>query len=129
MRILSLISTALFLPCAGCGTILNLTENGPKSPVVKDTIYGGIAWDAVFGTNELICAVDPWVNPGLETWESRVAGVAFAMLCLADLPLSAIADTLTLPITVQAAFQRTQPADAKTSGSSPGDNGPSSPPH
>ena len=118
MRLLMSISPVFLLSLAGCGTILNLTENGPKSPVVKDTIYGGIAWDAVWGTNEFICAVDPWVNPGLETWESRVAGVAFATLCLADLPLSAIADTLTLPITIKAQLSTPETTPSSTTPSS-----------
>jgi uncharacterized protein YceK len=120
MRLLSFITPVVVLSLAGCGTILNLTEDGPKSPVPKNSVYGGIAWDAVWGSNEFVCAVDPFINQGLTPWYGRFFDLAFVSLCLVDLPLSALADTLTLPITIQAAFQRTTTPDVHISEGAPG---------
>ncbi|MFN0196819.1 MAG: YceK/YidQ family lipoprotein [Planctomycetaceae bacterium] len=97
---------------SGCGTILNFTvwdirnvrtqssfEEGYHSAPQK--IYGGVTTDAAWGKSILSEAVtnpdtanlprDAWL--GLHIW-------------FVDLPLSAVADTLTLPLTIPATIKR-----------------------
>jgi uncharacterized protein YceK len=110
------LALALSLAVTGCGTMLNLSDTGGKGPVPQNTMCGGIAQDVMWGSNEFICAVDTRVNPGLSTWYDPVFGVVFAGLCLADLPVSAVADTLTLPITIKA--QLSMPETTQSSATS-----------
>ena len=97
------------ISASGCATYLNVCDVQTSPPGQGDSItpvdgrweaskevYGGVRTDAAFGTGMLVneVFVDPWAVPlGLT-------------VLLIDLPLSAVGDTLTLPITVPAASDR-----------------------
>ena len=104
MRIRAMIVAALSACACGCGTLDNIVgeyriEPPQKQPVRMEPekeIYGGVtrdaddAWDSIQNRRDL--------GPFYST-----LGV---VLSAVDLPLSAVADTLTLPITVPASFER-----------------------
>lgn len=69
------------LPIVGCGTIGNFAATP------RPMVYGGVQFDAAF-----LAAL----HPG-ETTDETIGMLVFLML---DLPLSAVGDTLTLPITL-----------------------------
>ena len=76
------------LAIAGCGTIGNLQD--------RDKIYGGARLDgkeAIRASKELIHPADP---PDYTTTQDT----AILVYACVDMPLSLIADTLTLPITI-----------------------------
>ena len=78
----------------GCGTVLNMGV--PTTPLASGEdrfrIYGGVANDVVLMK---LAAADDWKSPNL-------AAAAVAL----DMPLSVIADTLTLPLTLSIAVGR-----------------------
>jgi uncharacterized protein YceK len=84
----------LFL--CGCGTIANL-ETGARQGWKSAAIYGGVRRD--------IQSADKWID---HSWTSGdnldiiqdVGSVVGVVLVGIDVPLSAIGDTLTLPVTV-----------------------------
>ncbi|MCY2968507.1 MAG: YceK/YidQ family lipoprotein [Planctomycetota bacterium] len=94
------------VPCLGCGTIMNLnrinslnplatTDSPDKKFVFSRMPYGGVLLDGAFG-GAMVYEQDQrfWLLlPGL-------------YILLIDLPLSAVGDTLTLPITLPAAIDR-----------------------
>jgi len=92
-----LLASALALAVTGCGTVLNL--NSGSYPVCccpnaePQKVYGGVLLDADAGQKLIqrgvIYAKLPSVAFGLWTWT-------------VDLPLSAVGDTLTLPVTLVA---------------------------
>jgi uncharacterized protein YceK len=103
------------LACAlgGCGTVVNcISCNG----VAAREIYGGVKQDAQNGTlhlNEALHGPAPTFGampkpPDLGrdfVVKSFCAGCGIGMLAV-DLPVSAVADTLTLPITVPATLMK-----------------------
>jgi uncharacterized protein YceK len=108
---------AVVLPIlSGCGTFLNLQDNPPKVmhiKLAKDThlVYGGVRFDARTGPFCLLCACcgeDP-----LQTFPLGV------YLLAVDLPLSALGDTLTLPITIHSLSDRTSATTPETNGKDP----------
>ena len=101
---------------SGCGTVVNCFEvNGTPARA----IFGGVRQDALNGTHHLTEAFSG--NPpsfakmpeppdaerdfAVKTF---CAGCGVAMLAI-DLPVSAVADTLTLPITVPATLMKKKP--------------------
>jgi uncharacterized protein YceK len=84
---------ASFLSCillsSGCGTIGNIV--GVANGATERVVYGGVRgdWDAAW---DLLVAHEKYLD------ELPFLGETFAL----DLPLSAVGDTLTLPITVPA---------------------------
>jgi uncharacterized protein YceK len=91
---------------SGCGTLVNLRPL-PAYPQVPGEgatwaapkkIYGGVAFDAHAGAGLLQEAT---LDPPKGLLGAYVWGV--------DLPLSAVGDTLTLPVTIRAALQRDAP--------------------
>ena len=83
------ISFALVLALTGCGTIQNLSrpEDGAPRPM---KVYGGLSQS--WGMFR-----EAFIDP---------EAVILSPLCLPDVALSAVGDTLTLPITLAAAVQR-----------------------
>jgi uncharacterized protein YceK len=87
---------AAFLLLCGCGTIANL-ETGARQGWKNAVVYGGVRRD--------VQSADKWIDHSW-TWGENldviqdigtVVGVALVGI---DIPLSAIGDTLTLPVTV-----------------------------
>jgi uncharacterized protein YceK len=84
----------------GCGTVLNLrTEPSMKLASHTPEVYGGVKFDAeamsVFMRQSALHDCDT---------QGRVLSLGLAAYSLLiDLPLCAVADTLTLPITLHAA--------------------------
>ncbi len=81
------VTTIVMIACAcltGCGTIHTLTENKYNAPQNQYWVYGGVRmdWDFVAGPP----------SPFLPRWV-RVFGIA-------DVPFSAVADTVCLPYTI-----------------------------
>jgi uncharacterized protein YceK len=99
----TLLTTALLASLAGvtgCGTLLNVGEKDERP-------YGGVGLDAKIiaqgvplGPAGFLCDIDI---------------PSFWPLALMDIPLSLVADTLTLPITI-AAITPKQPVDQSQSG-------------
>jgi uncharacterized protein YceK len=100
----------LALGSSGCGTIVNLSASPGKE------IYGGVKQDALSGSDHLAEAfssscptfspVPEKPSPGKKVLiKSFCAGCGVCMW-LVDLPISAVADTLTLPVTVPAALTK-----------------------
>jgi len=87
------LGTSLFavvaLLLSGCGTMLNLTSEDTRYFETKPEVYGGVHHDVKWAA------------------ELRGAGlVALPYVLFIDLPLSAAADTVTLPITLRYAFDK-----------------------
>ena len=86
---------------SGCGTLLNMREeNDAKCPfdVPPRSVYGGVRLDATQLAGGIVTSVTNNHGEGL-TSSDWAENVPFLILLTADLPLSAAADTLTLPIT------------------------------
>jgi uncharacterized protein YceK len=83
------------LALSGCGTLYNLEES-------EGRIYGGVRADlAMSGICVLGAAQE---NQG--AWERTYALALATSILAVDLPLSAAGDTLTLPLTCLATYQR-----------------------
>jgi uncharacterized protein YceK len=94
----ALLAAAVAVPSSGCGTVCNLASKSPDN-------YGGVQRDIKF-------AADASTNGGLLSGENSGSGtplgensaggalIALAILAVygADLSLSFVADTLTLPL-------------------------------
>jgi hypothetical protein len=90
---------AVALLGGGCGTCTNITTYAPPDlGEGQRRIYGGVRWD-------IEGEVRAWNTPYPETFRYDW-GINGPMILayLMDLPLSAIADTFTLPVTVPEAF-------------------------
>jgi uncharacterized protein YceK len=101
----------------GCGTVNNLRpppkkdkDNPNAAALGTKAVYGGVGLDARVGTELLASAFGAERRQAQESlFVAAVdgpckAGVA-AWLLAVDLPLSAVADTLTLPVTVPSALK------------------------
>jgi hypothetical protein len=84
---------------AGCGTILNLAlgveEPGARILSFKTEVYGGLRNDA-HALKEAIEGFDGWLAS------------VYYFLFVFDVPLSFVADTITLPITVPLLLSRVE---------------------
>lgn len=107
------LAAALALLPVGCGTVANCTNWQGRAPL---TVYGGVKEDIVSGTDHLHeafggpCPSFSAVTHMPSTAEqvmmrSFCAGCGVCMLAL-DMPISIVADTLTLPITIPATLAR-----------------------
>ena len=76
------------LTAAGCGTIGNLTDRGK--------IYGGVCRDG----KEVCQAGEELIHPPEVPSATAKKNVAILILATLDVPLSAVVDTLTLPMTI-----------------------------
>jgi uncharacterized protein YceK len=84
---------------SGCGTAANLLYIGLPTDD-KLNVYGGVMVDAKVIRGS---ATDTLRPKGVQGF---AASARDAVLMTLDLPFSAVADTLTLPVTVPAAIQR-----------------------
>jgi hypothetical protein len=107
-RVLSAGTVAfLGMIAGGCMAAMNMRDGpGPKwgfvDAVPHQSIYGGVRLDAGLlseGFGGIL--TDSSLSP-----EDRVLDALYLFLFLTDLPLSAIVDTLTLPVTVRATLNR-----------------------
>jgi uncharacterized protein YceK len=121
MRKSAVVLAAVFvLAVGGCGTMNNLTtsdkpaEGREAGTPPADRVYGGVALDARVGSSWLAAPfiprreadAGPAIGPA-EKVVDAVCKVGIGTYVLAvDMPLSAVADTLTLPVTVPAALKR-----------------------
>jgi uncharacterized protein YceK len=116
------LGAAIAFALVGCGTVNNLRpqrkpdkDNPNAAALGVKGVYGGVGLDAraatamlagVFSTEAqpqeslLVSAMDAPCKVGIATW-----------LLAVDLPLSAVADTLTLPMTVPATLKNKGQAD------------------
>jgi uncharacterized protein YceK len=84
------LTLGLTVATSGCGTLLDQTERG--SGTTSSRVYGGVRFDAEAIRSGVATAPGtPW------EWTERILGLPFFV---ADVPISAAADTLLLPITV-----------------------------
>src|SRR4051794_14950700 len=91
---------------SGCGTLMNLPDLSGMEVLdmtPDQRVYGGVLRDAEFGAESLKNTVSAEGKGG--RLDSLVAS---AYLLLVDLPLSAVGDTLTLPITLRASQKRSE---------------------
>jgi uncharacterized protein YceK len=108
---------ALWAICAvcavpGCGTVQNLRDSAADPPAAR--VYGGVRYDIEGSTNDLTDMDGGHGGlPGLLV--ERVLGT---YLLLVDLPLSAVGDTLTLPITWAASKEQHEAKPPPTASSS-----------
>lgn len=97
---------------SGCGTLLNISfpHGNPDCDHSNPEIYGGVSEDVNWAW-QLLSDAPSGSYPAAVKIAQLV--VAPCVLCI-DLPLSAVADTLTLPVTVRSALHadKLQPASA-----------------
>ena len=91
---------------AGCGTMRNVSppatsDSQPSVPVPRKFVYGGVKDDVAHLKAAL---VDIKQLPDSE--KGVAVNVASATAHAIDIPASAVADTLTLPITIPASIDR-----------------------
>jgi uncharacterized protein YceK len=95
----ALLARAVAVSSSGCGTVFNLTSSSPEN-------FGGVKHDIQFAANVsenggLLSGFEK-NNPGASADELSAAGGVFALVALAlygaDLSLSFVADTLSLPL-------------------------------
>jgi uncharacterized protein YceK len=110
------LGAVLAFALAGCGTVNNLRpqpkkdKDNPNAEALGGKgIYGGVGLDARVGAAMLAGAFTTEAQPQESLMVSAMdapckVGVA-AWLLAVDLPLSAVADTLTLPVTVPATLK------------------------
>ena len=119
----AVLALAATFALSGCGTIGNLAGNESVASYMLDPInrlspeariYGGVAGDVS------VWELMPGTRPGSYLWPLGAVLASFTML---DLPLSAVGDTLTLPLTAYAEWKRLN-ADAKPPSDSPPDDYP-----
>lgn len=85
----------------GCGTVMNVSSPGSPAFIVgQKKVYGGVRNDAAFGVMAL-----KGVSSNSGDVGGMAASIGLALLATADLPLSAVADTVTLPITIPASLK------------------------
>jgi uncharacterized protein YceK len=112
------LAAVLAFALGGCGTMNNLRppEKADKeAPApVPQAVYGGVGLDAQVGAKWLAAPFVAERLPQVSLLESAVDGtckVGIGAYVLAiDLPLSAVADTLTLPVTIPAALKKQAPS-------------------
>ena len=84
--------------------MLNLRETDTEpiyfaSVVPPRSVYGGVRLDAKLTLENIAYPF----SGAKESWETWVENAGLLLLTVADLPLSAVADTVTLPVTIEAA--------------------------
>jgi uncharacterized protein YceK len=119
-RVAAWLVVVLTPAAVGCGTFINLIPEHHKygRPGPRPLkVYGGVQTDFDFGTETMAKAFQGEQPRSLGP-VAKVLGAGYiagmgAWFLVVDLPLSAVADTLTLPVTIPAAMKNDQ-ADAQT---------------
>jgi uncharacterized protein YceK len=113
--------TAVFAAVlGGCGTVVNcFNVNGAAARA----IYGGVRQDAENGTRHIgeafsgpaptFTAMPKPPNPASDFASKSFCAVCGVGMLAVDLPVSAVADTLTLPVTVPATLMKKKPKSKK----------------
>jgi uncharacterized protein YceK len=113
--------TAVFAAVlGGCGTVVNcFNVNGTPARA----IYGGVRQDAENGTRHLseafsgpapsFSAMPKPPDPTSDFASKSFCAVCGVGMLAVDLPVSAVADTLTLPVTVPATLTKKKPASKR----------------
>ena len=95
-RVLSLATISMLFLLSGCGTVVNLAPDSGMFHLDGTTtrrVYGGVQLDASFATKCVSASVDHY-EP--EFGRAGTFALGAYTLCV-DLPISLVADTLTLP--------------------------------
>ena len=79
----------------GCGSLLNLASDSPK-------VFGGARLDVEVAAEGVKDVVAPTPNDKFPPW----VWASFGLVGAVELPLSLVADALTLPITIPSAYRR-----------------------
>jgi uncharacterized protein YceK len=120
----SLAAALLFalLVSSGCGTIANLSI-GSRQGWKNAKIYGGVRRDIQSGEDWFNAN---WTPSGQTDVQQDIGAVVGVGLVGLDVPLSAIGDTLTLPVTIPAAIWGSSTANVSrtSANSSPNPNPP-----
>ena len=111
------VAALLVSALCGCGTVLNLQG--------ESQVYGGARNDARAGAGCLAQGLGLTRAEEHDKFSPQV-NLAIGACALVDLPFSALADTLTLPVTIAAAFRC--PGDVSTKSAPPTTPAPDSPP-
>jgi uncharacterized protein YceK len=112
-RAAAFLAAVLAVGLGGCGTVVNcVSVNGPAAR----SIYGGVRQDAENGTRHLTEAFSgpaPTFSqmPQPPSLGRDLASKSFCAVCgvgmlAVDLPVSAVADTVTLPVTVTSTLMK-----------------------
>lgn len=112
-RAAAFLAAVLAVGLSGCGTVVNcVSVNGPAAR----SIYGGVRQDAANGSRHLTEAFTgpaPSFSemPKPPSFGSDLASKSFCAACgvcmlAVDLPVSAVADTVTLPVTVTSTLMK-----------------------
>ena len=116
------------LALTGCGTFWNFNAKVGEPPCLP---YGGVSNDVKQGVGQIACVAGAGEQPG---YAVVMLGGAVYWLTI-DLALSAVADTLTLPITIPAFVRKEclahRPSERPSPPTDPGDRSipiPESPP-
>jgi uncharacterized protein YceK len=113
-RVVTSLAAVMLGALGGCGTSLNLDGDS--------RVYGGITQDFQVVRERLAQASNPsWPGtPGSSpAWNLTVSALA-----LADVPLSLVGDTFTLPFTIPTALEDKDTSAAPTQGDSAGKSRP-----
>jgi uncharacterized protein YceK len=89
--LLVLLTVVPVLVLTGCGTLANLSDG---------QVYGGVRSDARVGSSYVRAGLGAAPDPDPIPLLSDPGKVALGTFILADLPFSAVADTVLLPITL-----------------------------
>jgi uncharacterized protein YceK len=114
------LTAALAAVLSGCGTVVNCTGiNGAPARA----IYGGVRQDAENGTRHVteafsgpapsFSAMPKPPSPASDLASKSFCFVSGVGMLAVDLPVSVVADTLTLPVTVPATLMKKKPAPKK----------------
>jgi uncharacterized protein YceK len=98
---------------SGCGTFWNM-EFSKDRDIGDRRIYGGLRIDANMAFVQPIDAISASIPDGEELFNA----FAFCVVGILDSPLSAVADTLTLPITIRATIKRLKAGQGNASSAS-----------
>jgi uncharacterized protein YceK len=112
-RLYALAMSIAICSFSGCGTLWNMEFSKDRN-IGERRVYGGLRIDADLAFVQPIDAVS-----GSKRDDEKLLNVfAMCVVAILDSPLSAIADTLTLPITIPATIKRLKAGDGKASGTS-----------
>jgi uncharacterized protein YceK len=85
---------------SGCGTLANI-ETGARQGWKNVQIYGGVRRDVQSGQDWF---AHSWVPPKQLELMQNLGAIVGVVLVGIDVPLSAVADTVTLPVTIPASI-------------------------